>query len=262
MTKPPRAELKVPDRPLSEQDHDVLVLPRKEVLGEWEYFRLPVTKTPQGSEKPGEFHKSPERWDLEDRGQRKVLNVAHPHHEASTQAAQQEARGPAFAALPIRPDPDAASFPTCFLINVEQLDVPNLWSIEEWDDGPGGQDLPTPDHPTGMEFLLALPQGRVLRLNLKDLASWPKGRIDVKTLGSDKIELTDVDLRYESELWSQLRNGTIAGRVTVGSNEQRKTLPMVNLTALLPGVASEALPDGVHRPDKTGVVNFGVGGKE
>lgn len=248
-----RAQLATPDTPSQNQDHDVLIFPRKQVAGEWEYYRVPVTKTDQGSEHRGEFHAPPERWNLSDHGQRKVLGVAHAHHEKLTTGSDSEPRGPAFAALPIRPDPGSASFPTCFLINVEQLDVPNLWSVEEWDDGPFGPNLPTPEHPEEIEVLLALPQARVIRLKLSQLSQWKEGEPDAtKAAPEGSIAIENVDLRQESELWSQLRNGTIAGRVKVSTSAQ--PVPLVNLTALLPGasragVLQEQLPRDGGRPE-------------
>lgn len=235
MRPPRRAEL--PEVASSVKDHDLLVFPGSKTLNKWEYFRVPVTKqtsTGPTLRRAGEFNDPPEKWDLLDHGERRVLNVATP----APDAANADARGPAFALLPVKPDPGSASFPTCYLINVDQLQNPNLWTVEEWNDGPDGPNFPTPPHPNGFEVLIAGPRGKVFRLLITDLDRW-KNETQPFTYG----EVEDVSLKHEPEIWQQLRNGCIAGRVQLNelSHELKqkgsakpRVVPLVNITALDP----------------------------
>jgi hypothetical protein len=267
-----RAQLlaKLPSR---QQDHDVLVFPVAGVLKPWEYFRLPVNKEdpfaevpssekveevadmpmgaasigtgrdehpdkpqagsiPVSTAQPGEFTAPPEKWDPQDLGARKVLSVAYPG------GLRESDRGPAFAILPVKPDPGSSSFPTCFVVNVNHLKTPNLWTAEEWNDGPSGPDFATPAHNDDFEVLLAAPRGKVFRLKITGLSDWE----GVCQLPQGRGEIECVQLGNQAEIWAQLRNGCIAGRVayheTIPDNgASRRILPLVNITALTPDPA-------------------------
>ncbi|HET9956016.1 MAG TPA: hypothetical protein VFQ61_16030 [Polyangiaceae bacterium] len=247
---PSRAELPQVVDPKDKLDHDVLVFPRTGVVEEWQYFRIPVVKQARELSdgttiRAGQFVSAPEKWDLSDHGERRVLSTARPQHYGNEDE-RSAARGPAFALLPVKPDPSSASFPTCFLINVQNLDSPNLWTVEEWNDGPGGPDYPTPQHPNEFEALVAGPRGAVFRLKITNVDAWRPG---TQPLPNGLGEIEAVDLANESEIWGQLRNGCIAGRALfqdTSTNKrenkhrpQKRVIPLVNITALQPGLSTK-----------------------
>jgi hypothetical protein len=248
---PARAELDPQSVGRDRQHHDVLVFPSSGVVRDWEYFRVPVTKQFRfnGGEEAfaaGEFNTRPEKWDLSDNGQRGVLAVARPQDYGDPDKVGVP-RGAAFATLPIKPDPNSASFPTCFLINVRNLDTPNLWTVEEWNDGPSGPNFPTPEHANEFEVMLAGPRGRVFRLKVRDLDGWTFGTVEFP---NKRGEIEAIDLRNESEIWSQLRGGLLAGRVLFqdtseqkrgvkGYRTNKRVVPLVNITALEPSASPE-----------------------
>lgn len=230
---------------LKDHLHDVLVFPRRGAVQPPEYYRFPVVKQAEGAFDIGQFCDPPERWGLSDIGQRRVWSIAHPHELGADRATR---RGPAFAAMPVKPEPGAASYVTCYLINVENIDNPNLWTVEEWNDGPLGPDFRTPQHPESFEVLLAFPWGRVFHLRLEDAELPDTIELTVKTAGGKPRvvgTLEQVKLQQETEVWSQLRSGTVAGRV----RWKQRVVPLVNVTALEPGLAN---PCPVHAAQKKG----------
>lgn len=211
-------------------EHDLLVLPKTGALPPWKSYRFVVHKQQtygeSGGPVPGTFDAAPETWGVQDIGQRRLYSVARPG-EAEGDV---DERGPAIAVLPVKPEPGAASVCTCFLLNVNNFNVPNLWTVEEWEDGPGGVDFETPEHPDDLEVLLAAAHGRVLRLQLKGLSKWKPGVVQ----RFDGGEIEAIDLSREVEVWSQLRNGTVAGTVSYRGKRENRTIPLVNVTSLQP----------------------------
>ena len=248
-----RERAEVTEAPTPNPEHDLLVFPRENILKPWEYYRVPVNKggTEEKPNRAGEFELPPEKWDLADHGSRKVVSIARPQDGAKLDAREvQSTRGPAIATLPVKPEPSSAFFGTCFLVNADRFDIPNLWTVEEWSDGPGGANFESPQHPDELEVLLAGPQGKVFRLKLRELHKWERGQ-EVQLEGG-RGEVESVDLGLESEIWQQLRNGCVAGQASYeGCGHEahrheahkkgtgRRSIPLVNITALQPGLASK-----------------------
>jgi hypothetical protein len=255
---PPRRDPPTPEpgsdlyAPHPIEHHDVLVIAPKKVHSPEQFYRFPVVKTPlpeapDGPELQGQYRDKPELLDAFDYGQRRALSVARPQDwgPASVRATQ---RGPAFSTLPLKPEPNSAAGGTgessqCYLINTQNLNFRNAWTAEEWNDTPGGIDLPpapSANH-NEVEALLAGPQGKVFRLVLTSLASWVPGtqaRI-VTTLpngaGGIQRELGTVEsvhLRPHMEVWHQLRGGTAMGRVYFNDANGPRVVPLVNITTL------------------------------
>jgi hypothetical protein len=123
------------------------------------------------------------------------------------------------------------------------LNFRNAWTAEEWNDTPGGIDLPPAPsaNQNDVEALLAGPQGKVFRLVLTSLAVWEPGtqaRI-VATVpdggGVVQRELGTVEsvgLRRHMEVWHQLRGGTAMGRVYFNDANGPRVVPLVNITTL------------------------------
>jgi hypothetical protein len=190
--------------------HDVLLIPRL----------LPLnTESGPGSgmlkmsvQENGEYAASTPLG-VEDAGGRKAYSVARPSDDY----------GPAFAVLPIRPEPGTQS-DTCYLINTENLFLPNPWTASDWDALPPEGELQNPpqtaarnDAPTewredGFDLLVAGPRGKVFRVQ------W-----NGQTGGIEQIAVAQ-----ESELWAQLREGLIVGT----AKHQDEILPIVNVTSL------------------------------
>lgn len=236
-----------PPTPIPPQDHDVVVFPKKSVTQETgtECFRVPVVKT--GDLSPGAvagtYVETPKSCTLQSEGIRKAISFMHPERfdpPGTSNPAQM--RGPAFAVAPVKADPAPVNFCTCFLINAEYFTEPNLWTIEEWNDDPGGPDYGSRPHPDQVKALLALPWGQVLKLTVE------RPREEAGTSGArgaaiapkptalrPPVVTTDfVDLAKEPEIWQQLRNGCVAGRALLGAGPTAEVLPLVNLTALMP----------------------------
>jgi hypothetical protein len=149
----------------------------------------------------GQYTKS-EIVDATAEGARKVYGIARPG------APDKDTYGPAFAILPIRPDPGSQS-DTCFLINTENLFLPNPWTAADWDAfdiaGSAGPGAPSPSadvqpdpawSPTMPPFLVAGPEGNVYFVDV--------------VAG----QVTPVrDLRLQPSIWTQLREGLIVGTV-------------------------------------------------
>jgi hypothetical protein len=201
--------------------HDVLLIPR---------LFPPSEKTPDGRAKmlimevkeDGGYKES--KW-LEGTapGARKVYNIARP-----VDASESPQRGPGFAILPIRPDP-GSQFNTCFLINTENLFLPNPWTAANWDafdpatqietsaTKPSEELPPDPDwRQDGFELLIAGPQGKVFHVE----GGTQKGGGTVQ----------EIDLHEEPEIWAQLREGVIVG--TVWCAKLNRVVPIVNATAV------------------------------
>lgn len=193
--------------------HDVLLIPRL----------LPVQLA--GQPKPGSGmlkmsvkesgdYEASIPLSVEDAGGRKAYSVARPSDDY----------GPAFAVLPIRPEPGTQS-DTCYLINTENLFLPNPWTATDWDalppegeqENPGpaaAQNQPDPEswREDGFDLLVAGPRGRVFRVR----CDGHRGQVE------------EIALAQESELWAQLREGLIVGT----AKHDNEILPIVNVTSL------------------------------
>lgn len=223
--------------------HDVLFVPLRKVDGapvlqSGEMFRFPVIRDDQqvnqGEPPPpsgarGEFVDPPEKLDMYDYAQRRVLSNGYPQDWGDL--AKTDKRGPAFATIPVKPEPGATACGACYLINAENLSFRNAWTQEEWN-SLGAPDLPaapSADDPT-LDVLLAGPQGMVFEIHLT-LDEWRPGHSQAITRNGVKCgEVRCLDLRYETELWQQLRNGLVVGRVQLNRNEQ--VMALVNVTSI------------------------------
>jgi hypothetical protein len=173
--------------------------------------------------------------DSYDYSQRRVLGIARPqarNHDGELN------RGPAFATLPIKQEPAATSCIACYLLNTQNLNYRNPWIAEEWNDRPGGEDLPpaTGHDSKRVEVLLAGPRGRVFRVEIDGLDQWQaydsvEGKVEDAPSAQVRVEC--VDLKRQVEVWRQLRNGSVMARVRVDD----ETVPLVNITTLTPDVS-------------------------
>jgi hypothetical protein len=222
--------------------HDMLIVAPKGVHSSQQFFRFPVCKREDAGHQVGKYHDKPELMDEHDYGQRKVLAVSRPQDWASAHSRALD-RGPAFVTLPVKPEPGATSCAVCYLVNTQNLNFRNAWTAEEWNDIPGGPDLPPAPGASkpGMEALVAGPQGKVFRLALPNVAQLPAGmhaRIVVEARAGEPPgpgevgTLESVELRPHMEVWHQLRNGAVIGRVLFEDASGPRVVPLVNITSL------------------------------
>jgi hypothetical protein len=235
--------------PTPVEHHDVLVVAPAGVHAPEEFFRFPVVKKvaptsgKAAPERLGQYSDAPELMDHYDYGQRKVVSLARPQDWGSADARATD-RGPAFATLPVKPEPAATAFAVCYLLNTQNMNYRNAWTAEEWNDIPGGPDLPPARSASAneLEALIAGPRGKVFRLVLRNLADWTGGVtarlvVDAEAKASsappeDLGCVESVDLRPHVEVWQQLRTGTVMGRVLFDDANGRRVVPLVNITTL------------------------------
>ena len=226
--------------------HDVLVIgPTKPD----ELTRVPVVKA-EGSidqwgnpEPAGSYRDPPEIWDAYDYGFRRTMSIAKPQDWCPPSDVP---RGPAFGTLPVKREPASTACVACYLIDARNFTHHNAWTAEEWNDIGSDDLLPasSADDDT-LEVLVAGPRGKVFYLDVT-LANgatnlWDAGDTEafVSSDRGSRGSITCVDLRYEGEIWNQLRNGLVAGSVMTQSvkrpgRDSRTAVPIVNMTSLLP----------------------------
>jgi hypothetical protein len=241
------------------EHHDVLVVPPSGVYEPTEFVRFPVVKTSQVNQgqldesksKKGTYVDPPEVLDPYDYSQRRVMAISRPQ-DAGPEQHRDVPRGVAFGTLPVKAEPAATACGTCYLINTQNLTFRNAWTAEEWNTIRGVPDLPAAPSADddSFEVLLAGPRGKVFHLvvNLGEQpqgGEWkdfwePKGQ--PKDLGTDPRlgSIECIDLRHETEIWNQLRNGLVAGRVLFQKRVDQPVagranpVPLVNITSLIP----------------------------
>jgi hypothetical protein len=196
--------------------HDVLLIPpirtEKEVTPDNRSKMLRMEIKEDGSYKASTW------LDPDAEGARKVYNIARPGPD------DEPTRGPGFGVLPIRPEP-GSQFNTCFLINTDNLRLPNPWTAAYWDAPDQSGELPPQRHTLwsgsaaidGFELLVATPQGKVFFV-----------RGGSSQGDADRID--ELDMSLEPEIWGQLREGVIVG--TVMCVALNRIVPLVNPTAL------------------------------
>jgi hypothetical protein len=249
--------------------HDMLIIGPAGAQRRNELFRVPVVKVPKpaapsgevgDSEEPnaaaapeqasssgrpgpiGNYVDLPEKLDLYDYAMRRNMAIARPQ-DWGAKIRPERSRGPAFGTLPVKREPAATNCFACYLVDAENFSFRNAWTAEEWNDI-GAEDLPP--HPSAdaaeLEVMLAGPRGKVFHLKLvletegKDL--WPPGKAEQLPNGGF---IESLDLRHEMEIWNQLRNGTVAGRVLSYRKAARENkppadaeyVPLVNITSLI-----------------------------
>jgi hypothetical protein len=175
-----------------------------------EYHRFAVET--EGVDR-GRFVATPKRPELDEDGTRKVLNLARSgDHD--------QRRGPAFALLPIKPEPAGSACVACYLINTENLGPSNPWVSAVWSDGA----QPIESGSIGsddFDLLVASPGGKLYHLSKR---------------GDAAPVAAEVELAGEPEIWQQLRNGCIAGSALFEHHpdQSARVVPLVNVTPLLP----------------------------
>lgn len=218
------------------QHHDILFFGPAQVQKPHEMYRFPVEKTGPDA---GQFKQKPELLDYVDFEQRRVTTISHSA-EWGNEARRDVHRGMAFGTLPVKEEPSASSCGLCYLVNAENLNFVNAWTAEEWNGIPGGEDLEAAPTAAATKFdlLIGAPLGKVLHLKVRKLDKWEGKRESFefgKHGGFGSIE--SVDLRFESEIWNQLRNGVVAGRAL--RRDSVEPLPIVNVTSLMVEPAEE-----------------------
>lgn len=213
------------------QHHDVVIFPIPQAASSTQCYRFPINRESGSAGTVGSYTQSPKLRGISDEGQRKALSFMRPSHFDEKNDGNR--RGPAFAVAAVKAEPSEVGFLTCFLINADYFRQPNHWTVEEWDDTPDGPDYPPKHHPAEIDVLMAAPWGEVLRLKLQMPAGGWKGWQETKIgkPGEEFGSISRVDLKEESEVYYQLRNGCIAGRSWFEA--ENKTIPLVNITALL-----------------------------
>lgn len=234
---PSRAELSPGLQPDDSEFHDVLVIPPKRrdggtVIPDGQFYRFPVVKVDppgSGTSRAGKYGARPELWDRSDMAQRKIAGIASPEGEGTR-------LGPAFAVVPIKPEPGSSSCGWCYLVNAKNLISKNAWTAEEWS-APGAPDLEGAETANAkeLEVLLALSRGIVVRFrasNLDALDPFP-GAVEPASVTKHGVtyEIEPVRLNNESDIWTQLRNGSIAGRARY--HQGKRIVPLVNVTSLM-----------------------------
>lgn len=189
-----------------DEKHDLLLITPK-----GEYHRFPVETAGDDS---GSFVRAPTRPDMAAAGSRKILNLARRGHGDSR-------RGPAFALLPVKPEPAGSACGLCYLVNAENLRAHNPWVSAAWNDS-AIADAPASAEADEFEVLIAGPAGKVYHVQ--------------KHADAEQPSVRRVDMSGESEIWSQLRNGCIAGAAEYTHHPARepRVVPLVNVTSLTP----------------------------
>ncbi len=256
------------DEPAPIEHHDVLMIAPKGVHAPLEHYRFPVRKGDAGSEvrsaqakskssnsgaspalpeRVGAYFKPPELMDVYDIGQRHTNAIAHPEDWGNA-GFRSTRRGPAVSTIPIKPEPGATACITCYLINAQNLNYRNAWTAEEWNEVPDGPDLPPARHVDDdeVEMLIGGPRGLVFHIELEGLRQWTPGErfrlvresdhtSDQKiATGAERGTVTCVDLSMQTEVWQQLRNGGLMGRVLFDDDGMKRVVPLVNITTLAP----------------------------
>lgn len=231
--------------------HDLLVVPPPDVVKDDELYRVPVVKegsvvnqgqVEEEEARTGSYIDGPELLDSYDYAQRRTLSTARPQDWGNPDQ-YEIARGPAFGTLAVKREPAATASGACYLINALNLTFRNSWTAEEWtsvsldekDDLPAA--LSTDDK--RFEVLLAGPRGKVFHLKLEVAGMpWTNQPVYIMTGENGKStflgEIRCLDLRHEVEIWNQLRNGLVAGRVYWRGGDGKKFTPIVNITTLVP----------------------------
>lgn len=233
--------------------HDLLIVPPKEVIEKDEIYRVPVVKVSgvvnQGDTEgddvaTGSYVDQPELLDSYDYAQRRALSIARPQDWGNPNQSG-IVRGPAFGTIPVKREPAATASGACYLIDAQNLTFRNSWTAEEWtsvsldekDNLPAARS--TDD--ASFEVLLAGPRGKVFLLKV-EIAGMPwvpdePIAIEITTGENGKTRVGEIcclDLRHEVEIWNQLRNGLVAGRVYRRAGGGKTFTPIVNITTLVP----------------------------
>jgi hypothetical protein len=187
--------------PPQDDMHDLIIVPQRGGVE-----RLRVTK--EGSYEGNAAKELPSTAV----GGRKSRAVAQPGEQF----------GPAMAISPTRPEP-AAQNGTCNIVNQHNVRIRNPWTAARLNNEPSAAPdpyngpLPKSDRQDAFDILIAGPMGKVYHV---------EKRADAAPTVSELH-----DLRYEGDIWYQLRNGFVAGSTRCFALDG-KLIPMVNVLAL------------------------------
>jgi hypothetical protein len=151
-------------------------------------------------------------------------NIRHIHNLANPAMIEDSSRprGPVFATLPVTKEPAATSFGICYVINPNNLRYRNAYTAEEWH-GSHAPEASGPKIPEDFELLVAGPRGRIYHMKVTEHG---------ESIECNRLE--QHELKVETDIWEQLRNGTVVGRVLF----RNEIVPLVNVTSVQPGGAS------------------------
>jgi hypothetical protein len=164
-----------------------------------------------------------ELLNVRDSGGRKVYDIARPGPN----------HGPAFAVLPIRPEPGTQA-DTCYLINTENLFLPNPWTARDWDapplEGDIHSDLPPDSQPAATTPASDDGSSPWPAEGFELLVAGPRGKVFLVRCDGSSGSIQEIDVSRETDIWSQLREGLIVGTVQYAA--EQRVVPMVNVTSL------------------------------
>jgi hypothetical protein len=183
-------------------NHDIYFVSTNDVL-----HKFPV-------DDDGYYTRRPRRPAYSQPNLRHIHNVANP----GVTEEQPRPRGPVFATLPVTAEPGPASYVTCYVINPNNLIYRNAYTAEEWFSA-GAEEKPGPTIPDDFDLIVAGPKGRIYLMQVTTNGQTAACR-----------RLQQDELKHEMDLWEQLRNGTVVGRVLFGD----KIVPLVNVTSVQP----------------------------
>jgi hypothetical protein len=225
------------EHPRASPFHDILLVREEFVPGQrsQRLERFAIDKTSGFYKNEPESLKAPVRPQAE--GYRPTINLA----SFGRRGEQDPGRGPALATLPLHPSPAASSATTCYLVNPENLNYGNAWTAEEWSDAPGGYDAQGRVGKDEFSLLIASPAGKVYYLQKKPTpTSPPRAAAEAsgeRELQPDEFVLKEVALRFQTEIWAQLRGGCVVGRALYNgapASAPDKLVPLVNIDSLTP----------------------------
>jgi hypothetical protein len=192
--------------------HDIYFASKERVI-----YKFPV-------DPDGRYTREPETPAYSEGNMRHIHNVADP----SLTDEKPGQRGPVLATLPLTQEPTAASVVLCYVINPNNLNYRNAYTSEEWF-APGAPEKDAPVFSEEFELVVAGPKGRIYHLHVKN---------EAPTDGGDSEREPDQEIRCvrvpretlitEMDVWGQLRNGTVVGRVVF----QNRVVPLVNVTSI------------------------------
>jgi hypothetical protein len=212
------------EHPRNSPFHDILLIRKEFIPGQRpsRLERFPVDKTTGAYRNDPAAAKAAVRPEGE--GYRPTLNLGSTGGGTSAEPS----RGPALSTLPLHPSPAASSATSCYLVNPQNLRYDNAWISEEFSDPPGGYNVEGRVGEDSFSLLVATPAGKVYYIEKKEGVTDKKG-----------LAFHEVRLGFETEIWAQLRNGCVVGRVIYENAPGRKSrkdkvVPLVNIDSLNP----------------------------
>ena len=185
-----------------DHQHDIYFVAKDEVL-----YKFPVNED-------GTYTKKPTAPAYSEPNLRHIHNLANP----GLTEEKPRPRGPVFATLPVTAEPGPASISTCYVINPNNLIYRNAYTAEEWFFA-GTEERSGPTVDDDFDLIVAGPKGRIYLMEVRNQGT----AVACSQVGQQT-------LKHETDLWDQLRNGTVVGRVLF----RDKIVPLVNVTSVQP----------------------------